>query len=71
MSSPVTKITKVDKSLKIAGSSECVRSKAVLPTSLMSLLNQLPPIPRFSVEEQLDRETFQDWLEQFQSWWMG
>ena len=33
----------------------------------MSLLNQLPPITRFSGEEQSDGETFLDWLEQFES----
>ena len=31
------------------------------------LLSQLPPITRFSGEEQPDGETFQDWLEQFES----
>ena len=31
------------------------------------MLNQLPPITRFSGEEQPDGETFQDWLEQFES----
>ena len=33
--------------------------------SLYSLINQLPPLSRFSGEEQPDGETFQDWLEQF------
>ena len=41
----------------------------VLSTTLpgTSLLNQLPQIPRFTGEETSDGETFQDWLEQFES----
>ena len=35
--------------------------------SPVPMLNQLPPITRFSGEEQPDGETFQDWLEQFES----
>ena len=39
-------------------------SAAMLPTSLLS---QLPQIPKFTGEDQPDGETFQDWLEQFES----
>ena len=43
----------------------------LLPTSYMtspaSMLNQLPQIPCFTGEETSDGETFQDWLEQFES----
>ena len=35
--------------------------------SPVPMLNQLPPITRYSGEEQPDGETFQDWLEQFES----
>ena len=35
--------------------------------SPVPMLNQLPPISQFSSEEQPDGETFQDWLEQFES----
>ena len=46
-------------------------SKPVVTTefhpSPVPMLNQLPPITRFSGEEQPDGETFQDWLEQFES----
>ena len=38
-----------------------------VPTFTAPLLNQLPPIARFSGEEQPDGEMFQDWLEQFES----
>ena len=35
--------------------------------SPVPMLNQLPPITRYSGEEQSNGETFQDWLEQFES----
>ena len=35
--------------------------------SPVPMLNQLPPITQYSGEEQPDGETFQDWLEQFES----
>ena len=44
-----------------------VSGNCVATSSLVPMLNQLPPITRFSGEEQPDGETFQDWLEQFES----
>ena len=44
-----------------------ISGNCVATSSLVPMLNQLPPIIRFSGEEQPDAETFQDWLEQFES----
>ena len=44
-----------------------VSGNCVASSSLVPMLNQLPPITQFSGEEQPDGETFQDWLEQFES----
>ena len=44
-----------------------VTDSYVVSTSPVPMLNQLPPITRYSGEEQPDGETFQDWFEQFES----
>ena len=44
-----------------------VSGNCVVSSSLVPMLNQLPPITRFSGEEQPDGETLHDWLEQFES----
>ena len=44
-----------------------VPGNCVASSSLVPMLNQLPPITWYSGDEQPDGETFQDWLEQFES----
>ena len=63
----IRKTTGIEKPLSMTGSPKSGRRKAIVPAPLTPLLNQLPPISRFSWEEQPDDGTFQEWLEQFQS----
>ena len=50
------------------GASAATAPVTLLPATYTApLLSQLPQIPRFSGDETNDGETFQDWLEQFES----
>ena len=65
-------VANADSNMSVAGGLAASSLPIIYPLqnnvySPVPMLNQLPPITRYSGKEQPDGETFRDWLEQFES----